>query len=75
MATPGNNGSMIERLATLEANYKHMDDKLETMSADVKTLLTFVEQSKGGWKTLVAVASIGGFVGGLLMKIGVAKFS
>jgi hypothetical protein len=65
------NQTVAERLATLEANYLHMDEKLDDVSRDTKTLLNYVEQSKGGWKTLVAVASIGGLVGGVLTKLGI----
>lgn len=32
-------GKVSERTATLEANMKHIDKKLETIAEDVKTLL------------------------------------
>lgn len=59
-----------ERLATLEAHYLHMTNKIDNMSGDVSTMLGFMQQAKGGWKTIVAVATVGGIIGGILTKLG-----
>lgn len=59
-----------ERIATLEANYKHMDDKTDDMAKDIKEMLEFMQQTKGGWRVLAGVAAIAGAVGGILAKVG-----
>lgn len=59
-----------ERLATLEANYNHLNDTLETIRHDQREMLEFMQQAKGGWRMLMLVSAIGGAVGGVLVKLG-----
>lgn len=49
----------------LETEVKHLSEQMLLMQADMRAIRDLLEQSKGGWRTLVwiggAAASAGGF--------------
>ena len=60
-----------ERLAILESRFNTLEKTVDETQADVKTILAFINQSKGGWKTMAAVAGASGAIGALLAKLGI----
>ena len=61
-----------ERLATLEANQNNIANDVIELKADVKTVLATLSQAKGGWKTLIWVATLAGAVGAFAGKLATA---
>lgn len=58
-----------ERLATLEANQINLAEDVTELKVDVKAVLATLSQAKGGWKTLLALASLAGAVGAVAGKL------
>lgn len=44
------------------AQLKAQQQDIDEIKGDVKAILAFIENSKGSWKTLVALASVGGTI-------------
>lgn len=55
-------------IGKLEARTEALEDDIQEIRADVKSILAIMNQTKGGWKTLVVVGGISGSLGALLMK-------
>lgn len=47
----------------LEAEVKHLQESVRSMQSDIKAMRDLLEQSKGGWKTLM-------FLGGAASTLG-----
>ena len=59
---------LARQLGRLEGEVAGLKDDMATVKADLRTMVDALAQAKGGWKVIAAVASIGGFVGGLAFK-------
>lgn len=57
-----------ERIAALEAHREHMAKTIDEMSADVKAILSKLDQQKGGWKVMAAIGTVAGGAGALVSK-------
>ena len=53
----------------LKGRVDGLEDDVKEIKADVKSILATVNQSRGGFKTLLAVSGISGTFGALLVKI------
>lgn len=56
-------------VAALTVKVATMDQDVQELKADVKALLALANQTKGGWKVIVLVASVAGATGALLAKV------
>lgn len=63
--------TLVERLATLEANHANMVDDVAEIKKDVKLLVADRNQQRGGIKVALAT---GGLVGGIV-SAGIAYFT
>jgi hypothetical protein len=54
-----------ERVATLENEFKHIDEKLDTMTAKLDEMHEAFTEGKGGWKVILGFAGFIGFLGGI----------
>jgi tetrahydromethanopterin S-methyltransferase subunit G len=61
METNHNNIHMHERVTTLEANYKHIDERLDCIEVKLDKVRTQIAQWKGSFGV---VSLIGGLIGG-----------
>lgn len=59
-------GDLRERVATLEAENRHISNQLEELTQIVKRIDKAFEQAKGAKWVLVGLAGIGGFFAGKL---------
>ncbi len=68
--------SLLQRdLAKAEARIEIMQAEIIGLRADVRTLLNFISEAKGGWKMLLISAAVAGAVGaGLAHVIGLFTF-
>lgn len=57
-------------LGELKANVAHLADGQDELRADVKAIRTVIDQSKGGFRVMLAAASIGGAASALLAELG-----
>ena len=58
-----------EKLAALQVKVEHLEKTVEKMDEKIDTLIAFMSEHKGGIKVLCIVASAGGLVGGILVKL------
>lgn len=56
-------------LGRLEAQVSALQKTVESLEKDIKALLAVVNQTKGGWKTLVMISAVAGTAGALIAKI------
>ena len=56
-------------IATMRVEIDDIKNHVDEMRADVKCLLAKMNQAKGGWMTLIAVAGIAGSMGALVSKL------
>ncbi len=56
-------------LGKLEGRVDALEVDIKEISGDVKAILAIMNQTKGGWKTLALVGSIGGAFGAFLVKV------
>lgn len=57
-------------LAKAEARIEIMQNEIGALRADVRTLLNFISEAKGGWRMLMISAAVAGAVGAFLTKLG-----
>ena len=62
-------GQLQRDLAKAEARIEILQQEITALRADVRLLLNFISEAKGGWRMLVISAAVAGAVGGLLTKI------
>lgn len=64
--------SQLQRnLSKAEARIEIMQQEISALRNDVRTLLNFISEAKGGWKMLMISAAVAGAVGaGLTHLIG-----
>lgn len=53
----------------LEAEVSNLKGQVAVMTAKLDTLIAFVEQTKGGWKTIALVAGVAGSAGAVIGKV------
>lgn len=58
-----------ERLATLEANYTHMDRKIDAMANQVNEMHELLLKAKGAKYVILAAAAVTGFVSAKLTAV------
>ena len=56
-------------VARLSVKVGVLESHMEEVRDDVKSLLALANQTKGGWKTIILVASVAGATGALLAKL------
>ena len=56
-------------LIELQVKVGHLEKMASGTDKKVDELLAFMNQSKGGWKTIILVAGVAGSVGALLAKV------
>lgn len=58
----------------LEARVEHLEGMVRSMSDDIRAMRDILEQSKGGWRVMLAIgtlaASAGGFASWLIGHLG-----
>lgn len=54
-----------DRLTRVEASAETLREDMTELKADVKSILATLNQAKGGWKTLMAVGTVGGALGSI----------
>ncbi len=54
-----------ERLATLENEFRHIDEKLDHAITSLGEVKDMMAQTKGAWKVLLGAAGFMGFISGL----------
>ena len=62
-------GEMQRDMGRLESRMTSVENDLSDIKRDTRTILDTLAQAKGGWKTLVLVASIAGTMGALAAKL------
>lgn len=60
---------LARELGGLQARMKAVEDAYRSQSADIKAILTTLNEAKGGWKALMIVGGISGAVGALAAKL------
>jgi len=68
MAEP-THGDLHRQIGALQADMENLKEDMKEVRSDVRQLVAVSEQTKGGWKVIAVVGSIGGVAGGLLTKI------
>lgn len=58
-----------DRLKALEVRFEGISKDLDQMSADVRAIRELLDQTRGGWKVLVAASGFSGVVGAAIMKV------
>ena len=56
-------------VAALTVEVATLKQTVQELKEDVKSLLALANQTKGGWKIIVLVASVAGATGALLAKL------
>ena len=63
----------LREYGQLEADVKHLQKSVEELQADIRAMRDLLEQSKGGWRTLVflggAASTLGAFASWLVNNI------
>lgn len=57
-------------IGSLSSEVKHLHEALSEVRADVKAIRSVIDQSKGGVRVVIAVASAGGAITALLAELG-----
>lgn len=57
-----------QHFGQLTAQVKRLETDVSELRTDVKDLIAMLEQAKGGWRTLMMVGGVAGFVGAALGK-------
>lgn len=60
--------NLREDRATHAAEIKAISTRVDTMATDVKTILGYMERTKGSWKTLVVLGGLAASIGALSYK-------
>ena len=59
----------LERaVGRLEGRLDSLEESVSQMSKDVRTMRQTIAETKGSWKTLVALATLSAVIGGMLAK-------
>ncbi len=59
----------LERaVGRLEGRLDSMDESVGQMAKDIRHMRQVIAETRGSWKTLVALASLSAVIGGLLAK-------
>jgi hypothetical protein len=62
--------ALLQRdLAKAEARIEILQQEVVALRTDVRTLLTFISEAKGGWRMLMISAAVAGAVGGIMAKL------
>lgn len=62
--------SQLQRdLAKAEARIEIMQQEISALRGDVRVLLNFISEARGGWKMLMISAAVAGAVGAALTKV------
>lgn len=56
-------------VAALTVKVEMLERDISELKSDVKQLLAVVNQTRGGWKTIVLVSGVAGTVGAVLAKL------
>ena len=68
MVDPTNSRDLNRDFGRLEGEVDRQKDDIAEIKADVKTILGYVDQAKGSWKTLTITGATGGAVAAIIMK-------
>lgn len=60
-----------DRLVRLETRAAALETAVNETRADVKQILAYMNQGRGGWKTIAMISGSSGVIGALLAKIGI----
>lgn len=59
-----------ERMATLETEFKHINEKLNDQGEDVKAIKNILAQASGGWRAIALISGVAATLGAIFGKIG-----
>ena len=62
-------GRLEGRMEAVERELREMKQAQSAMVTDIKAIRSTLDQAKGGWKTLLVIATAGGAIGALFMKL------
>lgn len=57
-----------DRVIALERDVKHLSEQVEELTTAVNGLTTLLNQTRGGWRVLIALMTAAGTVGGFLSQ-------
>lgn len=57
------------QIVELEVKVKHIEESVGRLERKADDLLAFMNQAKGGWKTIALVAGVAGTIGALVGKL------
>ena len=62
--------ALVQRdLAKAEARIEIMQQEITSLRGEVRLLLNFIAEAKGGWRMLMISAAVAGAVGAILTKL------
>jgi hypothetical protein len=64
-----NQPEVHRELGALEARMDTMEREVAALRADMRAVLAILNQTKGSWKTLVAIAGVSASIGALAAKL------
>ena len=67
--TDHNRRSTDADVVKLETEVDHLKEDMTEVKKDVKSILAVLNQTKGGWKVIVLVASVAGTAGAIAAKL------
>ena len=67
--TDHNRRSSYADVAKLEVKVNHLETDMMEVKKDVKSILAVLNQTRGGWKVIVLVASVAGTAGAVAAKL------
>ena len=67
--TDHNRRSTDADVVKLETEVDHLKEDMMEVKKDVKSILAVLNQTKGGWKVIVLVASVAGTAGAIAAKL------
>ena len=67
--TDHNRRSTDADVVKLETEVDHLKEDMTEVKKDVKSILAVLNQTKGGWKVIVLVASVAGTAGAVAAKL------
>ena len=67
--TDHNQRSTDADVVKLETEVDHLKEDMTEVKKDVKSILAVLNQTRGGWKVIILVASVAGTAGAIAAKL------
>ncbi len=61
--------SLEREIGELTAKVERLEKDVSDMKDDIRSMLSFMEQARGSWKTMMGIAGFAAAVGALVAKI------